>query len=152
MAKLSTFAAVFRFAIELENEAMTFYKHVAEKFTEAKAFFLASAEKNMRRKDLLKRIRQEVITDAIETGYTFMDLRQSDYVFKINLASDITYINALKQAEKIEEKSYRFYLDSAKKAGPLLSDVGRPFEKLARENFDRKLKLNSLKALQNSSG
>ena len=146
LSELGTFGAVLRFSIRLESYVIKFYEDAAlnKKCSEVKEVFLAFAREDKRSKELLERIRQEVVTDAVKTGFGFTGLKRSDYVIEMKLTPNMNYLDILRLAMELEEKAYRFYLNSASKASSLFPDVERTFEKLAREKADRKLKLKSL--------
>jgi len=69
-------------------------------------------------------------------------LKGSNYLVETELSSQMGYYDALRLAIELEEKSRRFYVDAAGRVN--LLEVTRVFEKLAEENANHKLRLESL--------
>ncbi len=140
--KLSTFGAVLRFAIDLEEAAAKRYANIAPPQAQAAATLSALAGDSQKRAQMLTRVRQENITEMILEPIT--DLDGDDYQTEPGPTDEKDFAGFLQMALESEERAQRFYLDSAVKAKFLLAEVGRIFERLARENGERQAKLRAL--------
>ena len=142
--QLQTASQVINFAVELEDKSVEFYEDLAEKFKQYKEVFLSFVKENKKNKLLVQRVYNEVVSDALETGFSFEDLGVDDYLIEINLAEDVSLPDVLKKALDIEAKIERFYVNAAKKSKSFLADVPRVFEKIGKKRGERKEKLKSL--------
>jgi len=142
--QLQTASQVINFAVELEDKSAKLYEDLAEKFKQYKEVFLSFVKENKKNKLLVQRVYNEVVSDALETGFSFEDLGVDDYLIEINLAEDVSLPDVLKKALDIEAKIERFYLNAAKKSKSFLADVPRVFEKIGKKRDERKEKLKSL--------
>ena len=142
--QLQTASQVINFAVELEDKSAKFYEDLAEKFKQSKEVFLSIVKENKKNKLLVQRVYNEVVSDALETGFSFEDLGVDDYLIEINLAEDVSLPDVLKKALDIEAKIERFYLNATKKSKSFLADVPRVFEKIGKKRDERKEKLKSL--------
>jgi len=142
--QLQTASQVINFAVELEDKSAKFYEVLAEKFKQYKEVFLSFVKENKKNKLFVQRVYNEVVSDALETGFSFEDLGVDDYLIEINLAEDVSLPDVLKKALDIEAKIERFYLNAAKKSKSFLADVPRVFEKIGKKRDERKEKLKSL--------
>lgn len=142
--QLQTASQVINFAVELEDKSAKFYEDLAEKFKQYKEVFLSFVRENKKNKLFVQRVYNEVVSDALETGFSFEDLGVDDYLIEINLAEDVSLPDVLKKALDIEAKIERFYLNAAKKSKSFLADVPRVFEKIGKKRDERKEKLKSL--------
>ncbi len=142
--QLQTASQVINFAVELEDKSAKFYEDLAEKFKQYKEVFLSFVKENKKNKLFVQRVYNEVVSDALETGFSFEDLGVDDYLIEINLAEDVSLPDVLKKALDIEAKIERFYLNAAKKSKSFLADVPRVFEKIGKKRGERKEKLKSL--------
>lgn len=142
--QLQTASQVINFAVELEDKSAKFYENLAEKYEEGKEVFLSFVKENKKNKLLVQRVYNEVVSDALETGFSFEDLGVDDYLIEINLAEDVSLPNVLKKALDIEAKIEGFYLNATKKSKSFLADVPRVFEKIGKKRDERKEKLKSL--------
>jgi len=142
--QLQTASQVINFAVELEDKSAKFYEDLAEKFKQYKEVFLSFVRENKKNKLFVQRVYNEVVSDALETGFSFEDLGVDDYLIEINLAEDVSLPDVLKKALDIEAKIERFYLNAAKKSKSFLADIPRVFEKIGKKRDERKEKLKSL--------
>ena len=142
--KLQTASEVISFAVELEDKSAKFYESLAEKFKDYRETFLSFVKENKKNKMLVQRAYNEVISDALETGFSFEGLDTDTYSIETNLSQDENLTSLINKALDMEEKIKRFYLNAAKKSESLLADVPRAFEKIARKRAERKEKLKLL--------
>jgi len=143
---LNTASAVLGFAKELEDKIVRFYEDAAhnEKYSVAKSTFLAFITESKKNKAMVERVYREIITDAIEACYSFPALNSGNYSAEIELTENMGYPDVLKMAMEFEEKSRKFYVDSAESSKSLLADISVAFKKIGQKKAGRLLKLKSL--------
>jgi len=139
--KLTTTSEVVRFAGEIEEKREKFYQNLSEKYPRKKDIFLSFAKENRKNKVSIQRAYQGVVSDALETGFSFKEFEVGDYIFDADLEENIDLSAVLKKAVQIEDKAYRFFSDAAEKSKGLLADIPRTFERIARKTDERKRKL-----------
>jgi hypothetical protein len=135
--KLNTMAAVMSFVSKLENESASFYQDGAVKFSEMEVIFSAWSEEN---KTFEKRVKQTyfgVITDAIESTFSFAKLDTSDYTFDTAMPEDASLQAVKKRALEIEKTLKDFYSQAAKQSEGLMADLSRLFKKIAHKREER---------------
>jgi len=138
---LQTASQVINFAIQLEEKLAKFYERLAERLEDQKDVFLSFAKENRKNKLQIQRAYHEVVSDALETGFSFEGLSVDDDLTKIELNQneDISFL--FRKALDIEDKIQRFYQDAAKRSKSFLADVPRVFERIAKKREARKEKL-----------
>ncbi len=143
---LNTASAIISFFGRLEDQIIELYEKLAanEKYSEAKDTFLALTKDNKRDKEMVQRVYQEVVTDAIETGFSFKGLNEKDYQFTTKLTEGLSYSNILRMAIDAEEKSSKFCIDASESSRSLLADIPQSFEWVAKRKNRRKKQLESL--------
>ncbi len=135
--KLNTMAAVMSFVSKLENDSALFYQDWAMKFSEVEDIFSAWSKEN---KTFEKRVKQTyfgVITDAIESTFSFSKLDTSEYEFDTTLSEDAGIQDVKKKAEDIEATLKDFYSGAAQQSEGLMADLPRLFRKIAKKREDR---------------
>lgn len=143
---LNTASAIISFYSKLEDRIAKFYEDQAlnDKCSEVRETFLAFAEEGRKHRDAVLRAYREVITDAIETGFSFSGLHESDYEINTELMDDLSFFDILKKAIDVEEKSYKFCTDVSESSRALLADITHAFGWVAKRKAKRKLILESL--------
>jgi hypothetical protein len=142
--KLNTMAAVMSFVSEIENDSAVFYQDWAVQFDELGNVFSAWAKEN---KTFEKRVKQTyfgVITDAIESTFSFAKLDTSDYELDTALPERASLQDVKKKAEEMETKLAGFYSDAARQSEGLMADLPRLFKKIAKK---RESRLNTITSL-----
>jgi len=142
--ELQTASAVISFAKNLENDSAAFYVNAAQTYPEAAEVFLPFSEENKRNRILVERTYYEVISDALEAGFSFEGLNTDDYSIKGESIGGESYSDMLNRAIEMEGKVQEFYLAAAEKSRSLMADIPRVFERVARKRDQRKLKLSLL--------
>ena len=84
-----------------------------------------------------------MIANVIEDCFSFEGLYTDSYTFETELPKDISYLDVLEKAIKIEEKTQKYYLDSAEVSKSLIADIPRIFERIAKKRDKRKIQLES---------
>ena len=135
--KLNTMAAVMSFVSKVENDSASFYQDWAVEFAELEDVFSAWSKEN---RTFDKRVKQTyfgVITDAIESTFSFAKLDTSNYELDPSLPGGASLQDVWKKAEDIETIMEGFYLDAAQQSEGLMADLPRLFKKIAKKRADR---------------
>jgi len=136
MNELGTFGAIISFALELENQAFGFYKGINDtNFSQTITLLLKGSTKRIGR---LKRIRQELVTEMILEPMTGVNGDK----YTVEIADESGSTDVIQQAVNLEENIGTFYAMAA----PLIpmKEVERAFLRLAKENRNRKVKLEEM--------
>jgi hypothetical protein len=139
--EITTFSSLIRFALELERAAINLYEGSTPKYPSIAALPLLS-DVHQKRSQLLEQTRRQKLNEMILEP--IHELNRDDYVVEIEQAESAPINELLKMAVNLEEKSAKFYSDSAKVAKSLLAESSRIFQKLAKENEDNKGRLTSI--------
>jgi len=139
--KLNTMAAVMKFITQVEQCSAEFYERCADKFPELRDTLLSWSKENRRFEKNVKRTYYDVITDAIETNFSFEGLDTQDYEFDTELPQDADSSTIKKKAEEIERKIKEFYLKAAELSEGLLADIPRVLRKIAKKRERRSFSL-----------
>ena len=131
--KLSTMAAVMSFVSKIEGSSSLFYEGCAEKYQEQgeREKFLDWAKENKKFERMVKQTYFGVITDAIESNFSFGDLDTDDYEIETELAADAGVGEAVRKAGEIEARIRDFYIKGAELSEGLMADIPRMFKKIA---------------------
>jgi hypothetical protein len=139
--EITTFGSLIRFALELEKVATSLYEGSSKTYPNVAALPLL-ADLHRKRSQLLEHTRQQKLNEMIlEPIY---DLNGNNYAVDVNANSASALKELIKTAEIIEDKSSRFYSDSARLAKSLLAESSRIFQKLAKENEVNKITLKTI--------
>lgn len=146
--ELTTFGAAIKFAIDLETQVMNVYEDAAgaAKRAETRDTFVAFSVANKKRKAMLERLYNENVYSDQDTGIfePIPGLKGTDYLINTESTSELNYSDILVLAMEMEEKSNSFCLDMVAQLKSRRRGVSRIFEKMAQENYDRRLNLKSL--------
>ena len=141
--QLTTSAAVINFAERLEDNSAKFYEDLAERYTESREIFLTLVQKNKKNRIMVKRVYNEVVSDALETGFSFEGLDVNEHIVEGTVTEDVPLSDVVQRALDVEEEIQKFYLNAAEMSKSLLADIPRVFERMAKERDKRKKKLKS---------
>lgn len=142
--ELSTASEVINFAIKLEDDSQRFYESLAQRYEEGRELFLSFAREGDKNKTTIRRTYYEVISDALETSFSFEGLNIDDYLIETETIEAKDYFDAVKMAIELKKKARKFYLGVAERSRSLMADVLRAFEQVARRREKREQKLRSL--------
>jgi len=131
--KLNTMAAVMAFITKVEEGSAEFYERCAEKFPEPREPFLSWSKENRKFEKNIKRTYYGVITDTIESNFSFEGLDTLDYEFDTELPEDGDSSVIKEKAEEIEKKIKEFYLKAPELSEGLLADIPRVLRKIAKK-------------------
>ena len=142
--KLNTMAAVMSFISKIENSSSSFYLNYAEEYHELKENFLSWAKENKKFEKMVKQTYFGVITDTLESNFSFGDLDTDDYDLEITLPEKASLYEAKKRSKEIEDTIKSFYLKAAQLSEGLMADIPRLFKKIAKKREERALSLEAL--------
>lgn len=138
--ELGTFGAVLKFAYDLENESINFYKKLSENAQgDLKNLFSSFAEASKKNQQLIERTRRMNVAEMILE--TITGFNSDFYVVDLTITNDLK--ECVNKAIALEEKSTQFYLDASNKLS-FLPDVKKILEKLGKEHEGRLPKLKTL--------
>ncbi len=129
--ELRTSSAVIAFAQKCETESAQFYEGAASRFTDLALTFRGFAKENAQNVQAIKRAYYSVISDALETGFSFKNLPSESYAVEADFAPDAGPAQLLKIAIENETRIEQFYLQAAKTSQALMADLSRVFKRLA---------------------
>ena len=135
--KLSTMAAVMTFVSKLENDAAAFYEAQADVYPELKDDFLAWSKENRKFEKQVKQTYFGVITDTLESNFSFEGLDTEDYDLSTSLEEGADVSATRQKALRLEETIRDFYMRSAQSCEGLMADIPRLFKKIAKKREDR---------------
>ena len=142
--KLTTASEVIRVSGDLEIKTALFYERLAQSYSQGKEVFLLFIKENRKNKTIVQRTYQEVVSDALETNFSFENLEVDSDIFDFNLPPEAKLSAVVEKALKMEEKIQGFYLTAAKTSKGLLADIPRIFERIAKKRGERQERLKSL--------
>ena len=98
---------------------------------------------------MILRTYREIVSDALETSFSFIGVKTEDYTLDTELPPDITYEKALTKAEIIEEVSAKFCVTARQQSQSLLAGIPQAFHRVAKRKVQRKQILQTLRGLHN---
>lgn len=140
---INTASAAISFARDLEQDGAKFYEGLSQKYLQSKYTFLAMAIENRKYMAQVRTAYYSMISDAIEGCFTF-NINPEEFRLKIQRPEVATYAEDLDDAVEMEDKMIRFYAEAAEQSRPLLADIPRTFDLIARKRNERKATLKSL--------
>lgn len=142
--KLQTASQVIHFTLQLEESMAKFYELLAKHYTEYEQIFSFFATGSRKNKLWVQRAYHEVVSDALETGFSFDGLDVDVRLIDINLTEGDTLFDSAKTALDAEERVQKFYQDVARQSTSFLADVPRAFERVANKKEEIKEKLKTI--------
>ncbi len=130
--ELGTFGAIFRFALDMEEQAAEYYETPLQ--GQSAEVFKELAKGTQKRLKRLERARREGVAEMILESITGLD--GDNYQIELDTADRV------QQAITLENASARFYRDAAAKMP--IKEIVRLFGRLAKENEQRKAKLENI--------
>ncbi|HIH78071.1 MAG TPA: hypothetical protein HA341_04005 [Halobacteria archaeon] len=139
---LLTAAAVVDFLVRLEETSASFYINLARVFPDKKDIIEPYAKENKKNSVFVKRVYHEVISDALDGGFSF-HMNETDYIFDENV-ENLNFKETIDKAIAIEKKIGAAYANAAETSRSLMSDLPRLFNRMAQKREKRIEKLNEL--------
>ncbi|MFC2170182.1 hypothetical protein ACFLRM_06450 [Acidobacteriota bacterium] len=135
--KLNTMAAVMSFISKVENDSALFYQIWAGKYQELRDVFLDWSKENKTFEKKIKQTYFGVITDAIESTFSFAKLDTAEYELETALSADGSLQEVKKKAKEIETGLKDFYFKAAQQSEGLMADLPGLFKKIAKKREER---------------
>lgn len=136
--ELRTSSAVIGFAQKCETGSAQFYENAASRFTDLGATFLDFGKENAKNVQAIKRAYYSVISDALETGFSFKNLASEPYDVETDFPPGAEPSQVLRTAIENETRIEQFYLQAAQTSAALMADLSRVFKRLAAGRQKRK--------------
>lgn len=148
---LNTASAVVTFAESLEVGSAQFYEAAAGRLGDLGNVFEGFVKENKKNVQAVKRAYYSVISDALETGFSFESLSTDPYGIDRELDAGAGPAEVLEQAIANENKIQSFYQQAAACSEAFMADVPRAFKRLAKNRDKRKTRLQELLAARTGS-
>lgn len=136
---LTTTSAIISFYEHQTKKATRFYQWLAESLgnVEYREVFNAIVAENKQHQKMIVRAYREVITDAIEAGFAFSDLHQTDYIVNLDLDEEASFVDQLQCAIELEKRAFTFCNHVSERSRTLLADISYAFESVAKRKAAR---------------
>ena len=130
----------------MEDEITRFYQILATRdtFSRGQQTFHTFAQESQKHKKMILRTYREIVSDALETSFSFVGVKTEDYTLDTDLPPDITYEKALTKAEVIEDLSSKFCMTAGQQSQSLLAGIPQAFQRIAKRKVQRKQILQTL--------
>ena len=131
----------------MEDEITRFYQTLAARdtFSQGRQTFHIFAQESQKHKKRVLRTYREIVSDALETSFSFTGIKTEDYSMDTELPPDITYKKALTKAEIIEAISAKFCATAGQQSQSLLAGIPQAFQRIAKRKMERKQILHTLR-------
>jgi rubrerythrin len=131
----------------MEDEITRFYQTLAARdtFSQGQQTFHFFAQESQKHKKRVLRTYREIVSDALETSFSFTGIKTEDYSMDTELPPDITYEKALTKAEVIEAVSAKFCATAGQQSQSLLAGIPQAFQRMAKRKMERKQILHTLR-------
>ncbi len=145
--ELATTSALLSFYSQMEDEITRFYQTLTARdtFSQDQQTFHTFAQESQKHKKRVLRTYREIVSDALETSFSFTGIKTEDYSMDTELPPDITYEKALTKAETIEAVSAKFCATAGQQSQSLLAGIPQAFQRIAKRKIERKQILNTLR-------
>jgi rubrerythrin len=144
MMECTTAASVITYVSKIELDSATLYEQwgrLHEKFRDP---FEAFAKSNKKHEQRVKRAYYSVVSDALETGFCFKDLRADIVIPEFSKGASVSEV--LNLAVALETKIRDFYVKAATSSRALLADVSRQMDKVSQDRTKRMEQLQAMTA------
>jgi rubrerythrin len=130
----------------MEDDITRFYQTLATRdtFSRSQQTFHTFAQESQKHKKRVLRTYREIVSDALETSFSFTGIKTEDYIMDTELPPDITYEKALTKAEIIEEISAKFCTTAEQQSQSLLASIPQAFQRIAKRKIERSQILQTL--------
>ena len=138
----TTAASVITYVSKIELDSAKLYEQWGKLHEKLRDPFESFAKANKKNEQRVKRAYYSVVSDALETGFCFKDLRADIVIPEFSKGASVSEV--LNLAAKLEEEIQDFYVKAANSSRALLTDVSRAMEQAARVRKARLEKLRSM--------
>lgn len=140
--ELNTAASVISYISKIEQNSGKLYEKWAEKDEKLRETFSSFIKENKKNESNIKRAYYSVISDALETGFSFKGLKAD--VMLPQLGDNASPAEILRASIELEQSIQGFYIKAADLSKSLMADVPRAMKRVAKTRDQRKEKLRSL--------
>jgi len=144
MMECVTAASVITYLSKIESDSAKLYEQWGKLHEKLRDPFEAFAKANKKNEQRVKRAYYSVVSDALETGFCFKDLRADIVIPEFNKGASVSEV--LNLAAKLEEEIQDFYVKAANSSRALLPDVPRQMDKVSQERSKRLEQLQAMAA------
>jgi hypothetical protein len=144
MMECSTAASVISYVSSLELQSAKLYEEWANLHQELRDPLESFAKTNRKNEQRVKRAYYSVVSDALETGFCFKDLKADIALPALTREAKASEI--LNLAITLEHEITDFYGKAANSSKAMLADVSRQMEKVAQ---DRRKRIEQLQSMAN---
>lgn len=138
----ATAASVITYVSKIELDSATLYEQWGTLHEKLRSSFEAFAKANRKNEQRIKRAYYSVVSDALETGFCFRDLRTDIGIPEFSKGASVSEVLSL--AVRLEKEIRDFYTQAANSARALLADVPRQMDKVSQERAKRVEQLQAL--------
>lgn len=130
--ELTTFSAVLKFTLQLEDHTAQFYQEAAssDKYPQAKQVFLTFAESSRKRKQTLEKTARESVDHSLLEPIS--GISEEQYAGSPTLSGAMSYADLLAAAKQLEERMQKFYTDAGERIS-FIPVVSRLYKRYAQE-------------------
>jgi hypothetical protein len=139
-----TAASVITYLSKIELDSAMLYEQWGAVHEKLKASFEAFAKANKKNEQRVKRAYYSVVSDALETGFCFKDLRADIVMPEFSKGASVSEV--LNLAVSLEKEIQNFYVKAANSSRALLPDVPRQMDKVSQERSKRLEQLQAMAA------
>jgi rubrerythrin len=140
----TTAASVITYLSKIELDSAKLYEQWGTLHEKLRDSFGAFAKVNQKHEQRVKRAYYNVVSDALETGFCFRDLKADIVIPEFTKEASVSEI--LKLAVALEKEIRDFYMKAASSSRALLADVSRQMEKVSQERTRRVEQLQAMAA------
>lgn len=133
---LSTAAAVISYISRIENETAEFYETVCRTHSDLRSMVEAFSNENRKFETRVKRAYYSVVSDALETGFSFQGVSEDVVVPRIDPSAGPADI--LKMSHDLETRIQELYESASASSKVLLPDVSRAMAQVVRSREKRR--------------
>jgi hypothetical protein len=144
MMECTTAASVITYVSRIELDSAQLYEQWGKLHERLRNSFEAFAKTNRKNEQRVKRAYYSVVSDALETGFCFKDVRADIVLPEFSKGTRVS--DVLNSAVTLEGEIQRFYAKAANSSRALLADVSRQMQKISQERTKRVEQLEAMAA------
>jgi len=144
MMECTTAASVITHVSKIELDSAKLYEQWGKLHEKLRDSFEAFAKANRKNEQRVKRAYYSVVSDALETGFCFKEIRADIVIPEVSKGASVSEV--LNRAVALEKEIREFYGKAANSSRALLADVSRQMEKVSQERTKRVEQLQAMAA------
>ncbi len=139
-----TAASVITYLSKIELDSAMLYEQWGRSHEKLRDPFESFAKANKKNEQRVKRAYYSVVSDALETGFCFKDLKADIVIPEFSKGASVSEV--LNLAVSLEKEIQHFYVKAANSSRALLPDVPRQMDKVSQERSKRLERLQAMAA------